>query len=510
MNKSLSKQLQLARAYEAEKEKLISEETRPDFHVTAPVGWINDPNGFSSYQGEYHLFYQYHPYSINWGPMHWGHSKTKDFITWEQLPCALAPDTEYDGQGCFSGSAVESEGKHILMYTSVREEKTEDGRSVIRQTQSIAAGDGTCYEKLPCNPVITADMLPEGSSPVDFRDPKIWKEGDTFYAVAGNLGGSGSGQILLFRADSVDNWEFVKILDRSDNRYGKMWECPDFFPLDGKQVLIISPQFMEAEGLEFHNGNNAVYFIGDFDTKKMEFCRDKAYQIDYGPDFYAPQTMETPDGRRIMIGWLQNWDNYMTPEELGWSGMMTLPRELTVRDGRLRQLPVRELSGYYGRKVESGPMTVKDGSYLPGKDPKEDSAARSELSVSGIRGRQFDMTVEIKEGSYDRFEIILAADETHKTSLFYEPAAGVLTFDRSFSGQRRDTICHRAAYVKQQNGQLKLRIVMDKYSVEVFVNDGEQTMTGLVYTELSADEIRFAAKGMAEFEVHFYELIRKA
>ena len=115
----MSRELDKAREYEAGKKEQIPSEQKCVFHLTPPVGWINDPNGFSRYQGEYHLFYQYYPYGTSWGPMHWGHQKTKDFIKWELVPCALAPDTEYDGQGCFSGSAVEHDGKHILMYTSV-------------------------------------------------------------------------------------------------------------------------------------------------------------------------------------------------------------------------------------------------------------------------------------------------------------------------------------------------------------------------------------------------------
>jgi len=115
----MSSNLDRARSYEEKVGKQIPDGQKCVFHLTPEVGWMNDPNGFSLYRGEYHLFYQYHPYSSVWGPMHWGHQKTRDFIKWEQLPCALAPDTEYDGQGCFSGSAVEHEGKHILMYTGV-------------------------------------------------------------------------------------------------------------------------------------------------------------------------------------------------------------------------------------------------------------------------------------------------------------------------------------------------------------------------------------------------------
>lgn len=142
----LTARLEQARQYERRHQAAAQE--RPAFHVTAPVGWINDPNGFSLYQGEYHLFYQYHPYSNLWGPMHWGHCKTKDFIRWTWLSCALAPDEAYDGQGCFSGSAIELDGKHFLMYTGVREREKEDGTKEVFQTQCMAVGDGTDYVKL--------------------------------------------------------------------------------------------------------------------------------------------------------------------------------------------------------------------------------------------------------------------------------------------------------------------------------------------------------------------------
>lgn len=236
-----SEVLDKARVFEEESIKSIPEGKRPSFHLSAPVGWINDPNGFSKFAGEYHLFYQYHPYDTKWGPMHWGHSKTKDFIKWEQLPAALAPDQVYDMGGCFSGSAVESDGKHILMYTGVLDKVQEDGSHLIRQTQCIAIGDGINYEKSDCNPAITSDSLPEGSNLEDFRDPKIWKEGDDFYVVVGSRHADGSGQILLYKSKDLREWTFVTILDRSENKIGRMWECPDFFNVDGNDIMIISP-----------------------------------------------------------------------------------------------------------------------------------------------------------------------------------------------------------------------------------------------------------------------------
>ena len=181
-----SKMLQKARDFE-KKYLPYTQSEQPRFHVTGGIGWINDPNGFAPYKGEYHLFFQYHPYDTKWGPMHWGHVKTRDFIHWERLPAALAPDTEYDRNGCFSGGAVElPDGRHLLMYTGVRCARRRNGKIDEYQTQCLAIGDGVDYEKLPCNPVIDASQLPEGGSVHDFRDPKIWRDDDSFYAVIGN------------------------------------------------------------------------------------------------------------------------------------------------------------------------------------------------------------------------------------------------------------------------------------------------------------------------------------
>lgn len=484
--------LQKAITYEKEEIPKISKDTKPDFHVTAPVGWINDPNGFSAFQGEYHLFFQYHPYDVHWGPMHWGHVKSNDFIKWEQLPCALAPDNIYDGQGCFSGSAIEDNGKHILMYTSVKVDEAPDGTRRERQTQSIAIGDGIQYTKLTANPVITADMLPEGSSLVDFRDPKIWKDQDTYYVVVGSRNEDGSGQIALFSSKNVVEWQFEKILAYCHNTYGKMWECPDFFPLNQQYVLIVSPQQIKAKNLELHNGNNSVYFIGDFNKENLEYTMDKAYQIDFGMDFYAPQTMQTPDGRRIMIGWLQNWDNYLTPGDMKWSGIMTIPRELSIKDNRLIQNPVRELAHYYGEKTAYQNVRIREQDGI--------------VALENVKGRSFDMTIALLSGEFESFSILLATNKDHKTQLIYDKRKGIFTTDRTYSGMEKDTLSIRSMPVNKDK-LCKIRVLMDKYTIEVFINDGEQAMTSVIYTPLEAEEIGFECIGEAQFTVEKHEIV---
>lgn len=486
----MSGKLMEARAYEKETRKMVPGEQRPAFHFSVPVGWMNDPNGFSMFRGEYHLFYQYYPYATHWDSMHWGHTKSKDFIKWEYLPAALAPDQSYDNFGVFSGGAVEADGKHYLMYTGVEETVLPDGTKQIRQNQCLAVGDGMDYEKVSSNPVITADMLPEGSSREDFRDPKVWEEDGLYYAAVGSRHSDGSGQIALFSSEDLYHWNFCTILDRSGNACGRMWECPDFFPLGDRRILIISPQEMQAQGLEIHNGNNNLFLIGTYDKDSREFKRQGIQSCDYGLDFYAAQTMETEDGRRVMIGWMQSWDNHMCPPEFAWSGMMTLPRELSLVDGTVRQQPVRELEQYWQNEVCYEAVTVE-----------------GEKAFAGVEGRMIDLTVELLEGDYEKFEIRLAADETRYTSIRYDREEATVTFDRTYSGYCKDVIGSRSMKVREREGQLKLRVILDRYSCEIFVNDGEQAMTSLMFTPQEADGICFRAKGQAVISICKYDVI---
>ena len=490
-----SEALQKARDFEAQFGPHIPDSERPAFHATPTIGWMNDPNGFSMYRGEYHLFYQYHPYSIMWGPMHWGHLKSKDLIRWDRLPTALAPDQEYDASGCFSGSAVElPDGRQLLMYTGVRSGHNEEGYIRDVQTQCVAIGDGTDYEKYSLNPVLDGKDLPEGGSTIDFRDPKVWQSEDgTYYAVIGNRTEDDSGAILLYRSGDGLKWEFVRTLDRCHNQYGRMWECPDFFPLDGKQVLITSPQDMIPIGLEFHAGNGTVCLIGSYDETNG-FTRERVQAVDYGLDFYAPQTLLAPDGRRIMIAWMQNWSTVgAKPFHCRWFGQMTLPRELSVRDGRLYQLPIRELEKYRSHRVYHHHISVCGETNLP-----------------GVQGRLVDMTVTVRpmgQSSYRWFRIHVAKDGQHDTAIRYKPDESTLKIDRSRSGLPHDIVHTRSLLVRPCDGEIKLRIILDRFSVEVFVNDGEQAASAVIYTRQEADAITFDAGGQALIDVEKYDLV---
>ncbi len=490
----ISEMLGRAREYERTHLPEVPPELLPALHLTGGVGWINDPNGFSVYRGEYHLFFQYYPYETKWNAMHWGHAKTKDFILWERLPCAMAPDKDYDSFGCFSGSALELEdGRQLLMYTAVKKNSREDGSTEELQTQCLAFGDGKDYQKYEANPVITGSELPAGGSTQDFRDPKIWKEDGRYYAVIGNRCPDGTGAILLYESMDAFSWKYRGILAESAGRHGRMWECPDFFSLDGADVLLTSPQEMRGEEPEFIEGNTTLCLIGKYDREKVRLETAHEQTIDYGLDFYAPQTLITPDGRRIMIAWMQFWDSVdWHPDTLPFFGQMTLPRELHIKNGRLYQTPVRELEAYRHGKKEYRSLVIS-----------------GETALDGISGRCIELIVSIRTetaGSPESFSLHVAADDRHDTEIRYSPASRKILVDRSRSGFPPHIRGLREIPAGAENGVLKLRMILDRWSMELFINDGERAASFTLYTPQEASGIRFSACGKALIDVEKYDL----
>lgn len=487
----MSVELERAHKYETEEQKQIPADEKPVFHVAPPVGWMNDPNGFSFYQGAVHLFYQYHPYTRDWGPMHWGHVVSEDMISWKTLPAALAPDQDYDKLGCFSGSAIEKDGNHVLVYTGVTRTELPDGSTEERQNQCIAYGDGRTYEKSLKNPVVTGEMMPENCNRIDFRDPKVWKKGDTYYLIVGNKNTEQKGQVVLFSSRDLEQWKFETVLaENSTGKIGTMWECPDFFELDGRHFLICSPQNMKAEKYRFHNGHNSVYFAGTYDEAKHEFQKEEPQPLDYGLDYYAPQTTELPDGRRILIAWMKSWDACLIPDEQKWQGMMTLPRELKYQDGILYQTPVRELENYHKNHLRL-----------------ENQEVSGRLQLDGIKGRTMDLMVEIKAGEFEKFGLELAHSKEYTTTYVYDKKQGIMAADRTYCGVTKDVVCRREWAVPEGKETLKLRFIMDRHSIELFINDGEQVMTTAICTPQEADEIEFFCDGRAVINVEKYDIM---
>lgn len=484
----------LEQAINYENENAVEKTKKPGFHVAARTGWMNDPNGFSFYDGKYHLFYQYHPYETQWGPMHWAHVISDDCIHWSNMPTVLAPDKEYDSFGCFSGSAVTlADGRHLLMYTGVAKHQTADGRELELQNQCLAVGDGVTYEKYEQNPVIEGKDLPAWCSKVDFRDPKIGVyEDGTYYCVVGNRPADGSGQILLFESQNGFQWNYKNVLIRNQNRFGKMWECPDFFELDGKWILLTSPQDMLAEAGKYSSGNGTLCLVGNYNRENGTFSEEKDQPIDFGIDFYAPQTVLTPDGRRVMIAWMQNWDtcSYRIANT-EWFGQMTLPRELSVKNGKLIQTPIREIESIRTNKIVY-----------------ENVCCKGDMQYEGIQGRSIDMELSVSTqtstGTY--LDIHVAEDSKNYTLVRIDLLRNEVEVNREYAGVVRSVVNQRKCKIDPMQKQIKMRMIMDRYSVELFMNDGEKTMTTTIYTDEKADQISFHTDGEVEMSIIKYDL----
>lgn len=487
MNDSLRK----AREYESCPDRGNACEPRPMFHLTAPVGWLNDPNGFSWYQGQYHLFYQYYPYDTKWGPIHWGHAVSDDLLHWTYLPVALAPGEKYDRDGCFSGSALTlKDGTHLLMYTGyVHDEKDPKRRGI--QTQNIALGDGREYVKYSGNPVIRNEDIPDGGDPYDFRDPKIWKDEDgTLLAVIASGREDLGSRILVFRSRDGLKWSYSHVLTENHLRFGKMWECPDYFKLDGQDVLLVNAMDMNGEGTEFHSGNNGLYILGCFDPEKRSFHEQCVHTLDHGMDFYAGQTMTAPDGRRILIGWMQNPGTASDHEtDRSYFGQMSIPRELRICNGRLVQRPVREIERYRTDPVEYRNVVLQTES----------------IQLDGISGRVLDMELTVRSADpkmgFERFEMRYAQDSDQYAQFIFIPKTKTVCISRIHASSKNDTLPQRQTELFEWNGTLRLRMILDTGSAEIFINDGETVFSMKLETASEANEITFISEGNLVLDV---------
>lgn len=465
----------------------VSKETRMNYHVTGEMGWINDPNGFVFYKGKNHLFYQHNPKDIVWGPMHWGHVVSDDLVKWEYLPIALAPDQPYDSNGVFSGSAIVIEDKLYLIYT---------GNIPNRQIQAIAYSDnGIEFTKHENNPVINEYKVPAGASVVDFRDPKVWKYEDFYYMVVGSRQTSQNyGQILMYKSADLVEWTYVgapyKGSSQTFDKLGRMWECPDIFLIGDKHVLLFSPQ----EVPNHRNHNSTVYVVGNlnYQTGKLEnVSYNNIEEIDHGFDFYAPQTMLDDQGRRIMIAWMQSWNRTPVTSGLGFAGAMTLPRVLSLVDGKLYQTPISEIENYRQNPINRTIIVSNDS-----------------ISIPGLSGVSNELLITLAPNNYEA-GIKLFKGENEETKVYYKDGFLVLDRTNGTSGKVPTGDLHNITKipVTLQNGSVQLRIFIDKYSVEVFVNNGRYVITTTVFPSLSARGIEFYSYGQATFNIEGYDLV---
>lgn len=312
---------------------------RPEIHFTPVRNWMNDPVGLIYYQGNYHLFYQYFPYEKKWGTMHWGHAVSRDLLRWRHLPVALYPSRLEDCNGCFSGSAVEDDGKMYLFYTGVRYDKV--CRDNIHQSENelftscqmgIVSEDGLTFDSNGKKLLIPAFEDQKLGSRVHTRDPKVWKDSYGWHMVLGSQceqEGELMGQLLFYESRNAETWSFQ---NRCLMPGEAMLECPDLFQEESSWILLAS--FMER-GRGDEPAHISCGGIVEYNPKTGALKADvsRLIPLDAGMDLYAAQTMKDADGRNVMLAWIRMPESF---EGEGWIGMLTLPRVISVKNGRLR------------------------------------------------------------------------------------------------------------------------------------------------------------------------------
>nr|WP_275983763.1 glycoside hydrolase family 32 protein [Paenibacillus hamazuiensis] len=464
-------------------------------HFSPAAGWMNDPNGMVYYEGEYHLFYQYYPDGTRWGPMHWGHAVSPDMVQWKHLPIALAPD---EHGTIFSGSAVvdwrDTTGFFrggsglVAIFT---QHDTDPGTGKQRQRQSLAysSDKGRTWTMYAGNPVLSEPEL------ADFRDPKVfWYEPKRQWVMVI----SAADHIRFYRSDDLKSWELTgQFGNDGQGSHDGVWECPDLFelPVDGgaaglkKWVLIVSI----GERPDLPEGSRTQYFVGSFDGDMFhnDNPAETVLWLDAGRDNYAGVTwsdIPEEDGRRLFIGWMSNWKYAnLTPTDK-WRGAMTIPRELRLYDSgqgvRLRQFPVRELEELRKSAVHVTSAALRDG----------------ERKLLIECGGLLDMEAQFEwdEGTSEIGLILrMSESESEETVIGLDTATLRLFADRTRSGDSGFHplfACRHDAVLEEPAGErkLKLRMIMDRCSVEVFANDGSAVITDLVFP-LARDKIRMEA-----------------
>lgn len=450
--------------------KLVSSDKwRNKYHIMAPIGWINDPNGLCEFKGEYHCYYQYSPLSPIGGVKFWGHAVSKDLVNWEDKGVALYPDINEDKDGVYSGSAFVKYDTIYFFYTGNVKHPGEHDYILTGREQNVilvTSKNGINFSEKKI--LLRNEDFPDNMS-LHVRDPKVWEENGVYYMVLGARTKDDKGCILLYKSHDLYNWDFVSIPAGQLDKMGYMWECPDTFKLYDKDILMFSPQGMEAEGYKYNNVYQCGYVVGNFVNDKKEFKHGKFVELDRGFDFYAPQTFKDSKGRRIVIGWMGVPDavDHKNPTiDNFWQHQLTIPRELVLKNDKLYQIPISELD------------TLRKGNSI-----KKEVSLNEGANLDIFESNTFELKIDFKNST--EFEIVLRED----CKLSFNNK--VFKLELGKSGYGRDI---RGVEIDSVNS---LRIFSDNSSLEIFLNDGEEVFSTRIYNDYLDNTLKLKGNGIS-------------
>ena len=468
---------------------------RPLFHFTPKNNWMNDPNGMFYLNGKYHLYFQHYPDDNVWGPMHWGHAVSEDLINFEEQPIALYPD---EIGLIFSGSAVVdynntsgfgTEGKApvvaIYTYHNMEGEKRGD---IDFQTQGIAYSldEGMTWTKYSENPVI------KNLGIKDFRDPKVFWDNENSKWIMSLAAGN---KIMFYSSVNLKKWKFESEFGEEKGEHGGVWECPDLFPLKVKNSEEYKWALLVSINPSGPNGGSATqYFIGDFDGHEFtiddkfseQLDENKAVWLDYGRDNYAGVTWSNipdTDGRKLFIGWMSNWDYARDVPTYKWRSAMTVPRELNLINKNnqylLKSIPVKELNDFKSKTIEKDSIEPEELSNFFETAEIDFNKLNLEFNLKHLKENEYQIIFNNRNGD----SLIIGLNNNSKTIYLDRTKSGKVDFSEKFAPN--------ISRVKLSDmiNDAKFQILLDRTSVELFVNDGEIVMTELFFPNSPLDQI---------------------
>ena len=464
-----------------------TETYRPQYHFSPAQNWTNDPNGLVYYEGEYHLFYQYNPFGDVWGHMSWGHAVSTDLVHWEHLPVALAED---NGVMIFSGSAVvdwnNTSGFGTAAAPPLVAIYTGHYPADDHQEQHIAFSTdrGRTWTKYDGNPVL--DRYDK-----DFRDPKvIWHAPSAQWIMV--VARSAEHRVQFYGSPTLKDWTFLSEFGPAGSAEG-LWECPDLFELrveddstNTRWVLQVDVGSGAVAG-----GSGAQYFMGHFDGVTFRPDDTRTRWVDYGKDFYAAVSwsdIPAADGRRLWVGWLNNWQYAREIPTGPWRGAQSIPRDVVLREEAegvyLAQVPVEELTLLRGAHYHAKDLPIKVGSVL--------------LTDTGLDGRALEIVAEFEPGQASEFGLKVRVGAEEETVVGYDVAAGAVFVDR----QRSGAVDFHEAFsgthtgpLSPEDGRIRLHLFVDWSSIEVFAGHGRTVLTDRIFPAPESDGLALYAKG---------------
>lgn len=476
------------------------ERYRPLIHFTPPAHWMNDPNGMVWYNGVYHLFYQHYPKASVWGPMHWGHATSKDMIHWKHEPIALYPDSIgmiFSGSAVYdkdntSGFGKEGKGPLVAIFTSHNDVWERNGRNDF-ENQSLAYSNdaGKTWTKYSGNPVLKSPGIR------DFRDPKVsWHESIHKWVMTLAV----QDRIHFYSSPDLKSWNKESEFGTGVGAHGGVWECPDLFSLDyeGKKIWILIVNLNPGGP----NGGSATqYFVGNFDGRQFVPFNTHTKWIDYGPDEYAGITWANTGHRKIFFGWMSNWLYADKVPTETWRSATTIPRDLSLKKVgeeyfvASRPSPEWKVLQTAGKRRTN--ISVKANEQmqpLPGRFELPGS-----VDLSAMASEDIELVVANGQGE----ELRIGYDASLKQYYIDRSKAGISNFNKEFANR------HTAPRIAQ-SAEVKLTLIFDVTSVELFADDGLTVMTSIFFPVQKYDRLTVHSRNGARLLNIEYKQLRPA